>query len=44
MYPYAEEIKSSIKAFFLAWMLIITPITMFTTVYTAMNPASTQSE
>ena len=26
MYPYKAEILSSIQAFFLAWLLIITPL------------------
>jgi len=26
MYPYKEEIASSVRAFFLAWLLILAPI------------------
>ena len=32
MYPYKEEILSSMRAFCLAWLMIITPILGFITV------------
>ena len=38
MYPYKEEIKSSIVAFISAWAMILVPIVTITTVSSIFNP------
>ena len=37
MYPYKEEILSSVRAFVLAWTMILVPIVGFTTVGEIIN-------
>ena len=43
MYPYKEEAMSSIRAFCLAWLLILTPIFTVATVLHFVLPQAEQS-
>ena len=38
MYPYKEEIISSVRAFFLAWLILLTPIFAVAQVLHMTNP------
>tara|TARA_R100000231_G_C5277016_1_gene150425 strand:- start:532 stop:663 length:132 start_codon:yes stop_codon:yes gene_type:complete len=38
MYPYKEEILSSLRAFLLAWMVIIAPMAVYATVVHPLLP------
>ena len=38
MYPYKEEIKSSVIAFVSAWAMILVPIVTITTAVSIFNP------
>ena len=41
MYPYKQEILSSLRAFLLAWLIIITPLAVYATV---IHPLVTPAE